>query len=68
MSAESTVFRETPESVAAQIAQGGAAILMRGVTAIGEGGWVGLPGPGGLGALIEVQWIGVLPEFKNQGL
>lgn len=68
MSAESTVFRETPESVAAQIAQGGAAILMRGETAIGSGRWVAVPGPGGQGAWMEVKRIGVLPEFQKQGL
>ncbi len=68
VSAESTVFRETPESVAAQIAKGGGAILMRGAAAIGSGRWVAVPGPVGHVAWMEVKRIGVLPEYQKQGL
>jgi GNAT superfamily N-acetyltransferase len=62
------VFRETPETVAAQIAKGGGAILMHGDEAIGSGRWVAVPGPGGQGEWMEVKRIGVLPAFRKQGL
>lgn len=61
------MFRETPESVAAQIAKGGGAVLMRGGAPIGSGRWVPVPGPGGAGRWMEVKRIGVLPEFQKQG-
>jgi GNAT superfamily N-acetyltransferase len=62
------VFRETPETVAAQIAKGGGAVLMKGDEAIGSGRWVAVPGPGGQGAWMEVKRIGVLPAYQKQGL
>jgi GNAT superfamily N-acetyltransferase len=62
------VFRETPETVAAQIAKGGGAVLMHGDEAIGSGRWVAVPGPGGQGAWMEVKRIGVLPVYQKQGL
>ncbi len=62
------MFRETPESVAAQIAKGGGAVLMSGDTAIGSGRWVTVPGPGGQGAWMEVKRIGVRPEYQKQSL
>jgi len=68
VSAESTVFRETPETVAAQIAKGGGAVLMRGDEAIGSGRWVAVPGPGGQGAWMEVKRIGVPLAYQKQGL
>ena len=67
MSPESTVFRETPDTVAAQISRGGGAVLMLGAMAIGSGRWVGVPGPGGQGRWMEVKRIGVLPEYQKQG-
>ncbi len=35
--------------------------------AIGSGRWVGVRGPGGKGAWMEVKRIGVLPAFRKQG-
>jgi len=68
VSPESTVFRETPDSVAAQIAKGGGAVLMQDGAPIGSGRWVPVPGPGGAGRWMEVKRIGVLPAFQKQGL
>jgi GNAT superfamily N-acetyltransferase len=62
------VFRETPETVAAQIAKGGAVILVRDGEAIGSGRWVAVPGPGGQDDWMEIKRIGVLPEHTGQGL
>lgn len=67
VSLESTVFRETPETVAAQIARGGAVILEAGGEPIGSGRWVAVPGPAGQGAWMEVKRIGVLPAFTKRG-
>lgn len=67
VSAESTVFHETPETVAAQIAKGGAVILEAGDQPIGSGRWVSVPGPQGQGRWMEVKRIGVLPEFTGRG-
>lgn len=68
VSAESTVFSETPETVAAQIAKGGAVILLAGDQPIGSGRWVAVPGPGGQGRWMEVKRIGVLPAYTGRGL
>ena len=68
VSAESTVFSETPETVAAQIAMGGAVILQTGDRPIGSGRWVAVPGPGGQGRWMEVKRIGVLPAYTGRGL
>lgn len=62
------MFRETAESVAAQIARGGGVMLEAGGERIGSGRWVELPGPGGQGRWMEVKRIGVLPAFTGQGL
>lgn len=67
VSAESTVFRETPETVAAQIAKGGAVILEAGEIPIGSGRWVPVPGPQGQGRWMEVKRVGILPEFTGRG-
>ena len=68
VSAESTVFRETPESVAAQLARGGGAILSDGGTLIGSGRWVPVPGPEGQGSWMEIKRIGVLAAWRGRGL
>ncbi|MFN7056787.1 GNAT family N-acetyltransferase [Hyphomonas sp.] len=68
VSPESTVFRETVDTVAAQIAKGGAVILMQDGETIGSGRWVAVPGPGGQGAWMEVKRIGVLPSYTGRGL
>lgn len=68
VSSESTVFRETPESVSAQIANGGGVLLEAGGVTIGSGRFVRVPGPGGQGSWIEIKRIGVLPAFQKQGL
>lgn len=67
VSAESTVFGETPETVAAQIAKGGAVILEAGDQPIGSGRWVAVPGLQGQGRWMEVKRIGVLPAFTGHG-
>ena len=68
VSAESTVFRETPNSVSAQLATGGGVLLEMGGEPIGSGRFVHVPGPGGQGHWIEIKRIGVLPAFQKQGL
>ncbi|KCZ53051.1 GNAT family N-acetyltransferase [Hyphomonas pacifica] len=68
VSAESTVFSETPDSVAAQLEKGGGVILLAGETPIGCGRWVPVPGPSGQGSWIEVKRIGVLPDWQKRGL
>lgn len=68
VSVESTVFSETPETVAAQIAKGGAVILQAGDDPIGSGRWVAVRGPGGQGRWMEIKRIGVLPVYTGRGL
>jgi GNAT superfamily N-acetyltransferase len=67
VSPESTVFREAPESVSAQLAKGGGVVLEAGGEPIGSGRFVRVPGPGGVGNWIEIKRIGVLPAFQKQG-
>ncbi|MEQ9317261.1 MAG: GNAT family N-acetyltransferase [Henriciella sp.] len=69
VSPESTVFRETPETVTAQIAKGGAAILEVGGEAIGAGRFVFVSPPAnGEGRWIEIKRIGILPGRQKAGL
>jgi len=68
VSAESTVFAETPESVAVQLRKGGGAILLDGETPIGSGRWVPVPGPSGRGRWMEVKRIGVVEAYRKRGL
>lgn len=63
----STVYAETADTVAAQIANGGGVVLMHSGDAIGSGRWVEVPGPKGQGAWMEVKRIGVLPAFTGRG-
>lgn len=65
---DSTVFRETPETVAAQIGKGGAVVLEQAGEPIGSGRWVLVPGPSGQGRWMEVKRIGVLPALQKRGL
>lgn len=67
VSPESTVFRETPETVAAQIGKGGGVILEIDGAPAGSGRWVPVPGPEGQGRWMEVKRIGVLPAFTGRG-
>lgn len=67
VSAESTVFRETPGSVAAQLAKGSGVILELDGEPIGSGHFVPVPGPGGRGNRIGIKRIGVLPGFQKCG-
>ncbi len=67
VSPESTVFGETPDSVAAQLGKGGGSILFDGDTPVGSGRWVPVPGPGGAGLWMEIKRIGVLAEYRKQG-
>ncbi|MCA8892681.1 MAG: GNAT family N-acetyltransferase [Hyphomonas sp.] len=67
VSPESTVFTETPESVAAQLEKGGGAILFDGSEAIGSGRWVPVPGPSGQGLWMEIKRIGVLEACRKRG-
>lgn len=69
VSPESTVFRETAEVVASQIAKGGGAILEDDGEPIGAGRFVIVPPPaGGQGSWIEIKRIGVLPGRQKAGL
>ena len=67
VSPESTVFRETPGSVSAQLAKGGGVVLMDAETPIGCGRWVPVPGPDGQGKWMEVKRIGVLEAYRKRG-
>ncbi len=62
------MFHETAQSVAAQIAKGGGAIVDARGERVGSGRWVEVPGTGGQGRWMEVKRIGVLPAFTGQGL
>ncbi len=62
------MFRETPETVAAQIAKGGAVLLEAAGEPIGSGRWVRVPGPGGEADWMEIKRIGVLLAGTRQGL
>lgn len=69
VSPESTVFRETPETVTMQIAKGGAVILEDAGEAIGAGRFVFVPPPiSGETRWIEIKRIGVLPGRQKAGL
>lgn len=68
VSPESTVFRETPETVAAQISRGGGVIAKSGDVAIGCGRWVPVAGPGGQGRWIEIKRIGVIEAWRKRGI
>ena len=69
VSIESTVFSETPETVAAQIAKGGAVVLEDEGEPIGAGRFVFVPPPiSGKNRWIEIKRIGVLPERQKAGL
>lgn len=69
VSAESTVFRDTAETVSAQISKGGAVLLEDSGTAIGAGRFVFVPPPaGGTGRWIEIKRIGILPDRQKAGL
>ena len=63
----STVFRETPETVAVQLSKGGGAILLADDEPIGSGRWVPVPGPEGQGLWMEVKRIGVLEGWRKRG-
>ncbi|WP_139068936.1 MULTISPECIES: GNAT family N-acetyltransferase [unclassified Hyphomonas] len=67
VSEESTVFRETPAYVAAQLEKGGGAILLEGGVPVGSGRWVPVPGPSGQGAWMEIKRIGVLEAYRKRG-
>lgn len=67
VSPESTVFTETPESVAAQLIKGGGAVLLDGETPIGSCRWVPVPGPSGQGPWMEIKRIGVLEAYRKLG-
>ncbi len=67
VSGESTVFRETPEYVTAQLEKGGGAVLLDGGTPIGSGRWVPVPGPSGQGFWMEIKRIGVLEAYRKRG-
>ena len=66
--ASSTVFRETAETVRAQIERGGGVLMTHAGETVGSGRWVPVPGPGGGGLWMEAKRIGVLPEHTGQGL
>ncbi len=69
VSPESTVFRETPETVSAQIAKGGAVILEDAGEPIGAGRFVFVPPPrSGRARWIEIKRIGVLRGRQKAGL
>lgn len=67
VSEESTVFAETPDSVAAQLRKGGGAVLLDGRTPIGSGRWVPVSGPSGQGLWMEIKRIGVLEAYRKRG-
>lgn len=69
VSPESTVFRETGETVRAQIEKGGAVLLDSDGEVIGVGRFVFVPPPvTGTSRWIEIKRIGLLPERQKAGL
>ncbi|MBD3770750.1 MAG: GNAT family N-acetyltransferase [Rhodobacterales bacterium] len=67
VSPESTVFSETPETVAAQLTKGGGAVLLDREMPVGSGRWVPVPGPSRQGLWMEVKRIGVLEAYRKRG-
>ncbi len=66
VSENSTVFRETPETVAAQIAKGGAVLVFDSDQLIGSGRFVMVPGPmGDDRSWMEVKRIGLLKSYRG---
>ncbi len=68
VSAESTVYRETPDTVAAQLAQGGGVLALLDGQVVGSGRFVLVPGPAGDDRTwMEVKRIGLMPVATGQG-
>lgn len=64
----STVFRETPKTVAAQIKAGGAVLVLDEEDVVGSGRFVMVPGPeGDVRKWMEVKRIGLLPDYTGVG-
>ena len=62
----STVFRETPKTVAAQIKSGGAVLVLDEEDVVGSGRFVMVAGPAGdARPLMEVKRIGLLPDYTG---
>lgn len=65
----SSAYRETPESIAAEFAKGGAMFLLRGDEPVGCGRFHPVPGPAGdLRPWAEIKRVGVLKELRKLGL
>ncbi len=65
----STVFRETPKTVAAQIRSGGAVLVLDEEDVVGSGRFVMVPGPeGDDGKWMEVKRIGLLPDYTGNDI
>lgn len=68
VSAQSTVFRETPDTVAAQLARGGGVLAICDGVVVGSGRFVMVEGPAGDDRpWMEVKRIGLLPGYTGQG-
>lgn len=62
----STVFKETPKTVAAQIKSGGAVLVLDEEDVVGSGRFVMVPGPEGDDRpWMEVKRIGLLPDYTG---
>jgi GNAT superfamily N-acetyltransferase len=65
----SSAYRETVEEIAAQLAKGGAVLLLRGEEAVGGGRFHPVPGPAGdARPWAEIKRVGVLRELRKLGL
>lgn len=69
VAANSSAYRETAESIGAQLARGGAAIVFEGETAVGAGRFHPVPGPAGdPREWVEIKRVGVLKTHRKLGL
>lgn len=69
VSKTSTVFKETPKTVAAQIKSGGAVLVLDGEDVVGSGRFVMVPGPEGDDSRwMEVKRIGLLPDYTGNDI
>ena len=69
VAANSSAYRETPASIAAQLVRGAAAIVFEGETPVGCGRLHPVPGPAGDARdWIEIKRVGVLATHRKLGL
>jgi GNAT superfamily N-acetyltransferase len=69
VAANSSAYRETPQTIAQQLVRGGAVIVFEGEAAVGAGRFHPVPGPvGDPRKWVEIKRVGVLREKRTLGL